>query len=389
MTTMRGQSSPRVCRCRWFMAVLVTAVAILAAPPSLPAQAVLSGHVTDTAGVPVFGARVTVDGTAAEAQTDATGRFRFVSVPAGRLSVTVMRLGFLPFNVAVHVDNASAEINVRMIPVAATLPRLTVRPDRMRYTGRLAGYYRRLESKSSGYFITREDIDRENPSTTGQLLRRVPAITVVRGRGGITGIRMRGRKCWPLVWIDGMPMPAGEVDLDAFVPSSIQGIELYLGATTAPMAYVLNEALSSCGTILIWSRGPDTDPLRSVAGRSRDFEELLSERAVYTSQNVDRTARLDSTRVLDVTFPPALFASRTPGLVIAEFVVDTLGRVEENTVGVVSSTAPLFTDAVRAALATAAFIPAVKDGRTVRQLVQQPFEFEIGKSSRHPTSLKQ
>jgi hypothetical protein len=389
MTTMRSQSSPRVCTCRWFTAVLVTALAFLAVPPSLTAQAVLSGHVTDTAGVPIFGARVTVDGTAAEAQTDAAGRFRFVSVPAGRLSVTVLRLGFLPFNVAVQVDNAAAEINVRMTPVAATLPPLTVRPERMRYSGRLAGYYRRLESKSAGYFITREDIDRENPSTTGQLLRRVPAIQVVRGRGGITGIRMRGRKCWPLVWIDGMPMPAGEVDLDAFVPSSIQGIELYLGATTAPMAYLLHEALSSCGTILIWSRGPDTDPLRSAAGRSRDFGEPLSERAVYTSQNVDRSARLDSTQVLDVTFPPALFASHTPGLVIAEFVVDTLGRVEENTVGVVSSTAPLFTDAVRAALSTAAFIPAVKDGRAVRQLVQQPFEFAIGKTSRHPTSLKQ
>ena len=54
---------------------------------------------------------------------------------------------------------------------------------------------------------------------------------------------MRGRTCWPLVWIDGTPMPAGEVDLDAFSPSTIQGIELYLGSTTAPIVASINYAM--------------------------------------------------------------------------------------------------------------------------------------------------
>jgi protein TonB len=68
------------------------------------------------------------------------------------------------------------------------------------------------------------------------------------------------------------------------------------------------------------------------------------------------------------------------GLVIAEFVVDTAGKVENGTVGIVSSTDPLFTDAVRAALNTASYVPALKSGKTVRQLVQQPFEFTHGRS---------
>ena len=370
--------------CSTLSALLLSCAAVLYAPSSLRAQAVLSGVVTDTASVVVSGARVTLEGLASETLTDTNGAFRIIGIPTGRKLVTVRRLGFEPFVIGVQLEAASnAEIKVRMTPIAAALPPVLVRPDNIRYTGRLAGYYRRLERKTGGYFITREQIDRENPSTTGQLLSRVPAVQLVRGRAGITGIRMRGRKCWPLVWVDGMPMPAGEVDLDAFVPSSIQGIELYLGATTAPMAYVLNEALSSCGTILIWSRGPDTDPSRANVTRASALENIVARHTVYTSRNVDRSARLDTTRVLDLIFPPSLFASHTRGLVIAEFVVDTLGHVEENTVGVISSTAPLFTDAVRVALETASFIPALKDGKPVRQLVHQPFEFEIGRDARH------
>ena len=106
---------------------------------------------------------------------------------------------------------------------------------------------------------------------------------------------------------------------------------------------------------------------------------MVARLAVYPPEKVDRQTRLDTTQVLSLTFPPPLFASRTPGLVIAQFVVDTLGRVEDGTVGIVSSTAPLFTDAVRVALASASFVPALKDGHPVRQFVQQPFEFAIGR----------
>jgi TonB family protein len=63
--------------------------------------------------------------------------------------------------------------------------------------------------------------------------------------------------------------------------------------------------------------------------------------------------------------------------VVAEFVVDSAGRVEDGTVGIISSTAPLFTDAVRSALTTASYIPAVKGGHPVRQLVQQRFQFDF------------
>jgi hypothetical protein len=256
------------------------------------------------------------------------------------------------------------------------LPPVVIRPARLGYSGRLAEYYKRLEKRSSGYFITREQIDHENSTTLGALLQHAPGIRIGRGAAGITGMRMRGRTCWPLVWIDGTPMPAGETDLDAFIPSTIQGIELYLGSTTAPMKYIQNGDASSCGTVLIWSRGPDTDPVGSAAS-SADLEDLIDRRAIYSADSVDRAARLDTTQALQLDFPASLFAAHVPGMVIAEFVVDTLGRVEYRTVGIVASTAPLFSDAVRVALHSASYIPASKGGHPVRQLVQQPFEFNV------------
>lgn len=365
---------------RYFRGFAFTAtIVLLATPLALSAQSVLTGSVADTSGAPIFGATVTIAGSTAAISTDQRGRFKISNLPLGQTSVRVRRLGFVPFEVAVELAKSTgAEVHVRMVPIAAPLAAVVVRPGRMSYKGRLAGYYSRLEKKSSGVFISREDIDRLQPSLMSQLLQSVPGVRSVRGRGGISGIRMRNRMCWPLVWLDGMPLPAGEVDLDAFVPGSVQGIEIYLGSTTAPMSYMLDQNLSSCGTILIWSRGPDTDPVHADLAPNANLEELIARFGVHTAQNVDRRARLDSTRLLDLKFPPSLYASGTRGLVVAEFVVDSAGKVEDSTVGIISSTAGLFTDAVRTALATAVFVPALKNGHPVRQMLQQPFEFDTG-----------
>lgn len=371
---------------RGLLPAVLLALAVNPAPGA--AQALLTGLVTDSLGVPISGAKISLGDGPAQAVSDDQGKFRVHNVTPGTTTVNVRRLGFIPVEVPVRVsEGPAAEVRIRMTPVAAPLPAVVVRPGRVKYTGRLAGYYSRLEKKSSGYFISREDIDREKPGTTTQLLAHAPGIRAINGRAGLSGVRMRGRTCWPLVWLDGTPMPVGEVDLDGFVPSSIQGIELYLGSTTAPMRYTGNRDTSSCGTILIWSRGPDTDPIHPYTRAEGNLEELVARLGIYTADRVDRRAQLDTNRVLEMNYPPSLFASRTRGLVIAEFVVDTLGHVEEETVGIVSSTGQLFTDAVRTALTTAVFVPARKAGRAVRQVVQQPFEFNVG-SEGGPVGLK-
>lgn len=360
------------------LGLLTSASSLLPAPVLGQGTGSVTGTVTDSSGAPLYRAEVTIDSGSVRAFSDERGVFRLGGVPLGGRLVSARRLGFAPTATRVEVSAAlDAEVFLRMKRVAATLPAVVIRPSRVRFTGRLAGYYERLQKNASGVFVTRDQIDRENPSTLGQLLQHVPGIQAFRARGGSTGVRMRGRGCSPLVWIDGTPMPAGLVDLDAFTPSTLHGIELYLGSTTAPMRYIYNRDVSSCGTILLWSRGPDTDPLERTPLSSVNLSELVTSLAVFDANQVDRPAHLDATSILSLGYPPALFAARVSGLVVAEFVVDTTGRVEGATLGIVSSTAPLFTDAVRVALETASYVPAVKNGHLVRQLVQQPFQFAV------------
>ena len=76
-------------------------------------------------------------------------------------------------------------------------------------------------------------------------------------------------------------------------------------------------------------------------------------------------------------YPDSLRNARVEGDVLVSFVVDTSGLVVSSSLRVLRSTHGLFTEAVRAAVAHARFIPAEMNGRKVRQLVQQPFFFDV------------
>jgi TonB family protein len=337
----------------------------------------VSGIVTDSTGAPVFGAEVSMTGVAHRSVTDERGVFYLGGVPIGSSRLSVRRMGFAPYAISVAVSDANLrveDLQVTLSPAPSVLSPVFVSSRRVDYTGRLAGYYQRLESRSGGYFITRDQIDRENPRTLSQLLLHVPGITPYKGRAGSQGIRMRGRLCWPLVWIDGTPMPAGEVDMDAFAPQTIHGVELYLGSTTAPARFILGRVDNSCGTIVLWSRGPDTDPITSLDKPSVDIDGLLASLSIFTADQVDAPAE-PAQGGLRVRYPQSLFAARVDGSVTAEFVVDEKGHVEGETFGIVASSNPLFSEAVRDAVMSAVFTPARRKGAAVRQLVQQPFRF--------------
>lgn len=351
---------------------------VLSAPLGAQGGAVVSGRVVDSLGAPIVGAEVRV-GESRGATTDDAGAFRIrgISAAANGSSpvLAVRRLGFLPASVVLSLGSATVaeSVTVKLTPVASVLKPVVVQSRRIEYTGRLAGYYQRLEKRNGGYFITREQIDRENPRMLVHLLQRVPGVTPARGRFGVSGVRFRGRNCPPVVWLDGTPLPAGEVDLDSFAPQTIQGIEIYEGSTTAPARFVLTRDVNSCGTIVLWSRGPDTDPITSTHRPTEDLEQLIASAAVYTADQVDSAAQLKASAPIE--YPPSLFAAGVGGTVVAEFVVAANGTVEEETIGIISSANPLFSEAAKAAVRSTRFVPAIRNGRPVRQLVQQPYIF--------------
>lgn len=76
-------------------------------------------------------------------------------------------------------------------------------------------------------------------------------------------------------------------------------------------------------------------------------------------------------------YPNPLRSAGVRGAVLAEFVVDTTGRMEPGSFRPLRSDDPLFTAATRAALLHTRFRPAESNGRRVRQLVQQTFSFVL------------
>jgi len=98
--------------------------------------------------------------------------------------------------------------------------------------------------------------------------------------------------------------------------------------------------------------------------------DVLTERAV--DQPVEMIAGQRPPR-----YPLGLERAGIAGDVIAQFVVDTAGRVERSSIVIQQATHDDFARAVRERLLVLRFVPARARGRTVRQLVEQHFHFEV------------
>jgi TonB family protein len=355
------------------MSSLTSSLAGAQAGPAVP----ISGVVVDSAGgVGIAGAQIAIAGTSISATTDGRGAFRLPDGGGRAATILVRRLGFRPRTLVVATAQQDEPMRVVLSPSVQAIAPVEVRADHTRYSGRLAGYYQRLEKKTQGLFITRADLEREKPAQLTDMLQRSPGVRITRGRPGAQSVRMRGRDCRPMVWLDGAPMASADVDLDSFSPASLEGIEMYLGSNTAPPRYQMARGQSECGTILLWSRSSDSElhaPMISVSPET--LEMLIASLSVYSSDEVDTPVSLEAWGVWEVPYPPAMRASGEFGSVVAEFVVDTLGRVERQNFGIVSSTHAQFTEAVSEAVRAVVFRPAMRQGRKVRQLVRQPFDF--------------
>jgi TonB family protein len=365
--------------CAHAAAVLALAPVILLAPAiaaQTPTVTPVAVTVRDSSGAGIAGAEVVIEGTNARGYTDDEGRLRLTALHTGLARVAVRRLGFRPATVAVTVDTVGvAAATVTLVRTAQLLTPIFVRARD--YTGYMGDFYRRRDL-GIGRFITRTDLERQQPFRLTDMFRRIPGVRIVSTRLIENAIRFRGEHCAPLVWIDGTPAAAAEFDLDALPPESIEGIEIYSGLAEVPPQFMASGGLGSCGVVVVWSRhGEPREKKSKTHVTPAQLAELVAALKVYTADEVDVPARPDTSAPAQPRYPESLFLAGVTGRVDAEFVVDTVGRVDMATFGALSSTDPEFTASVRRALADAAYIPARLRGHPVRQVVYQPFTFVI------------
>ena len=218
-----------------------------------PPAYILRGTVRDSAGAPVPEAEVTViepPSLRRQLVTDSAGRFALEGVPAGPLTIRVHRLGYAASTVELAIGSASAETQVEIVlaSVPAQLEEVLVKPD---IPGRLREFYQhRQQRRSFARFLELTDIRRLAPTSSSELFRSVPGITIRSSSTGGNTIRIRG--CQPTVWVDGQRIPGAELD-DVIQPNDIGGIEFYPSSAGIPPQY-MDPTNRLCGSILVWTR---------------------------------------------------------------------------------------------------------------------------------------
>lgn len=382
----------------------VVCVGLGSFPPAASAQRTasdtfeLAGVVRSAeTGAKVAGARVTTLGAIGAPAiapdgivvTSEGGEFRFRALPAGHVTILVRRLGFRPETVGVNLPVTSAAalvISLRLqVPVLASV---VVRAASRERAGELGGYDRRRK-RGFGHYITREQIEHRRASRTTDLLRAVPGITLGRGESGTTLVRFRGNNCGdPHVWLDGTPLGSSLFfDLDAIPPSSIEAIELYNGLASLPAEIRGTRGSGRCGAIVVWTRQGELRPKKNVTTVSAsDLAGSVDRGTLYTAEQTDKPATLERDIMEAVEYPEILRERRAAGQVMLEFVVDEQGYVEAETINIVATSDAVLADAVRTGLPRLRFVPAVRAGAPVRQVVLLPIQFTVagGRTSAGP-----
>jgi len=103
---------------------------------------------------------------------------------------------------------------------------------------------------------------------------------------------------------------------------------------------------------------------------------LVPTNGIYSDVQVEKPV-VPAPGSVGPTYPDMLRCAGIEGTVLAQFVVDTLGRVDVLTFVALQSDHAQFTAAVRASLAQMRFLPAEYGGHKVAQRVRQPFQFTV------------
>jgi len=240
--------------------LIAVAVGAWATPNANAQRTSISGIVRDSSGVPIPEADVAIASAHLLTRTNRVGQFVLTKVEAGQSELSVRRLGYAPQSVQIDVRPGSYDtIVVVLAEQALELPGVAVNDQTKRRLLWIEDFYRRRAQGIGGTYYTREDIEARHVSRLSDVLRDAPGIRFVRSRGG-SGIRFDvaaslRRDCLPQYWIDGQRI--ANVELDDFPARDIEGIELYNGPSSTPGQFSQG-AVTTCGTVVIWSRVPGT-----------------------------------------------------------------------------------------------------------------------------------
>ena len=223
--------------------------------------AVLLGRVTDSSGVGLAGAELTLfHSDKVHSITGDSGEFRIAGLPPGTNVFNVRRLGFEPASfTAVLKPGKTHRATFSMTATAHALPTVAVADTA--FKTHWLDVFERRKGSSPGTFFTRADIERKGARIGSDVVRNVPGIRLVPVRGG-AGYKVTmnrgagGRACYPQMFYHNTPYSG---DLDDFIAEDIEAVEVYVGVSEIPPE-LDKGGRGICGAIVVWTRDPKRRP---------------------------------------------------------------------------------------------------------------------------------
>lgn len=225
----------------------------------------VAGRVIDeVTGNPLPGANVRVEGTSQTAETDRTGAFQILRVPAGAQTLVISYLGFTERKVEVDVKpGVVAAIETTLAPgireaVTVSAPLLE---------GQSRALNQQKESTNIQSIVSADQIGRFPDPNSAEAAQRIPGITIERDQGEGRYVQVRGTEArLNSMMINGerVPSPEGDIRsaaLDVIPADLLDAIEVSK-ALTADM-----DADSIGGSVNLVTKGaPEKTRVSLTAG---------------------------------------------------------------------------------------------------------------------------
>jgi hypothetical protein len=222
-------------------------------PPALDTASLVGQVVSAIDGQAIGGAVVALLRSGMGAISDSSGNFNIPLTIAGTDTLEVRFIGYETGTVEVYLEpKRSTRVVLLLSPTTVRVAELNVEIERSETPALYEGFYRR-RNKGLGHFITPEEIARRRPRYTSDMLRSVPGLAVGATRGGRATVTVTREliPCEPVVFIDGLYVPA--MPVDDIIANDLGAIEVYLGPSQVPVQYA-SLAPAACGAILVWTR---------------------------------------------------------------------------------------------------------------------------------------
>lgn len=220
------------------------------------------GRVTDQEGIPIPGVEVRVLRSSRSAITSDSGTFRLYGLTPGLHDLALRRLGFTPDTFTINVLAADSTV------VALSLERRvqvlaadTIEAARVHRRLVVTGFEDRRKAgfAPQSQFITREDIERENPIRLSDMFKRMAGRAQQCKDAGtvfLDGVLTMQPTAVYGLRTAGARRQSGRYDAIDFVqPVEVVGVEVYVGSQVPPQFNITRRPTGdrSC-VVVIWTR---------------------------------------------------------------------------------------------------------------------------------------